>query len=181
MRLFTYKTLTCKCECLPYNTLHLVSTLRLTNNELALSTSVKHVSFLPISGCPAVHDGVLCWPPTPVNLSRSISCSSAFETVLDSQTTINLSNDGETKTKFKALNLCICVIDIELWQEKGYSDIFLSFWILIPCWDYLWQMEETYFVTKLSASFIVSCEYRRVKIRKNNLHKRKALFKVWIK
>ena len=27
MRLFTYKTLTCKCEFLPYNTLHLVSTL----------------------------------------------------------------------------------------------------------------------------------------------------------
>ena len=27
MRLFTYKTLTCKCECLPYNNLHLVSTL----------------------------------------------------------------------------------------------------------------------------------------------------------
>ena len=27
VRLFTYKTLTCKCEWLPYNTLHLVSTL----------------------------------------------------------------------------------------------------------------------------------------------------------
>ena len=27
VRLFTYKTLTCKCECSPYNTLHLVSTL----------------------------------------------------------------------------------------------------------------------------------------------------------
>ena len=78
------------------------------------------VSFRPISGCPAVHDGVLCWPPTPVNLSRSISCSSAFETVLDSQTTIHLSNDGETKTKF------ICVIE-DVGQRKGYSDLFLSF------------------------------------------------------
>ena len=30
MRLFTYKALICKCECSPYNTLHLVSTLALS-------------------------------------------------------------------------------------------------------------------------------------------------------
>ena len=31
VRHFTYKTLTCKCECLPHNTLHLVSTLQGTH------------------------------------------------------------------------------------------------------------------------------------------------------
>ena len=43
MRLFTYKTLTCKCEFLPYNTLHLVSTLhqRISNNSMYLLQSIS--------------------------------------------------------------------------------------------------------------------------------------------